>query len=192
MTNIPSQLERLQRVNVVGTSSSGKSTFARRLATILGCPHVELDRLFWKPGWQQATPEEFQHDLRQSLAGDRWIIDGNYNVSQPIQHERLTSVIWLDYSLATTLSRAFRRAIQRSWTGQEVWPDTGNRESFRRNFVSLDSIPLWTLTSFRPNRKKYLTMMQKPELSSIEFIRLRHPRQTETFLQALEHPTRTA
>ena len=192
MIKIAAPLERFQRINVVGTSSSGKSTFARRLASILGCPHVELDRLFWKPGWQQATPDEFQNDLRQSLSGDRWIIDGNYNTTQPIQHEQLTMVVWLDYSMALTLSRAFRRAIQRSWTGQEVWPDTGNRESFRRNFASLDSVLIWTLTSFRPNRKKYLAMMKKPELSLIEFIRLRHPRQTETFLQALEDPTRTA
>ena len=192
MTNLPPRLERLQRINVVGTSSSGKSTFARRLANVLACPHVELDRLFWKPGWQQATPDEFKVRLEQAIGGKRWVIDGNYNTTQPIQHDRLTMVVWLDYSLVKIFPRAFHRAIRRSWTGQEVWPDTGNRESFRRNFASLDSVLLWTLTSFRRNRKKYLAMMKKPELSSIEFIRLRHPRQAEIFLQTLEDTTRTA
>lgn len=186
MNNHPPRAEELQRINVVGTSSSGKSTFARRLAYLLDCPHIELDRLFWKPGWQQATPDDFKASLEQAIEGERWVIDGNYNDTEPIKQDRLTTVIWLDYSLGTTLSRSFWRAVQRSWTRQEIWPDTCNRESFRRNFASRDSVLLWTLTSYRPNRKKYLAMMKKPELSAIDFIRLRHPRQASTFLQSLE------
>ena len=40
-----------RRVNVVGTSASGKTTFARALAERLGVRHVELDALHWQSGW---------------------------------------------------------------------------------------------------------------------------------------------
>ncbi|MER6939714.1 shikimate kinase [Nocardioides sp. NPDC127514] len=39
------------RVSVVGSSGSGKSTVARRLAETLGVRYVELDALHWRPGW---------------------------------------------------------------------------------------------------------------------------------------------
>jgi len=35
----------MQRISVVGTSGSGKTTVARRIAEALGFPHVELDAL---------------------------------------------------------------------------------------------------------------------------------------------------
>lgn len=35
------------KINVVGTSGSGKSTFSRRLAAQLAIPYIEMDALFW-------------------------------------------------------------------------------------------------------------------------------------------------
>ena len=39
----------MQRVMVVGTSCSGKTTLARGLSGALGVPHIELDALYWGP-----------------------------------------------------------------------------------------------------------------------------------------------
>ncbi|WP_198946719.1 shikimate kinase [Kiloniella majae] len=33
----------MKRINVIGTSGSGKSTVARNLASVLGYPHIEMD-----------------------------------------------------------------------------------------------------------------------------------------------------
>ncbi len=44
----------MQRISVIGTSGSGKTTVARRIAESLGFPHVELDALHWEPGWKEA------------------------------------------------------------------------------------------------------------------------------------------
>jgi adenylate kinase family enzyme len=44
----------MARVVVIGTSCVGKTTFARSLAHVLSCPHVELDALHWQPNW---TPQ---------------------------------------------------------------------------------------------------------------------------------------
>ena len=49
----------MQRVLVMGSSGSGKSTFARRLSEMTGIPFVSLDALFWKPGWVASENTEF-------------------------------------------------------------------------------------------------------------------------------------
>jgi adenylate kinase family enzyme len=50
---------------------------------LLGVPHISLDELYWKPGWKQSTPEEFQAKIRQKLdQGDKgWVVDGDYEKS---------------------------------------------------------------------------------------------------------------
>jgi adenylate kinase family enzyme len=47
----------MRRVLVLGSSGSGKSTFARRLSQITGIPMVSIDAIHWPPGWRPATPE---------------------------------------------------------------------------------------------------------------------------------------
>jgi len=66
------------RVAVVGAAGSGKSAFAERLSRLLGIAHVELDALFWRPGWTPGPPDSFVSRVREVVAGAEWIVDGNY------------------------------------------------------------------------------------------------------------------
>ncbi len=47
----------MQRIYVVGTTGSGKTTLARQLARRLGISHLELDALHWDANWTP-TPRE--------------------------------------------------------------------------------------------------------------------------------------
>ena len=58
-------LDRAQRINVVGNSGVGKSTFARQLADIKGIPYVQMDQLFWNADWQESTDEAFFSKLQR-------------------------------------------------------------------------------------------------------------------------------
>jgi adenylate kinase family enzyme len=51
------------KVNVIGTSGSGKSTFLKALACALNIPYVEMDRLHWKPNWTESSDDEFSSHL---------------------------------------------------------------------------------------------------------------------------------
>ena len=42
------------RLAVIGTSCSGKSTLAKKVANKLGIRYIEQDKLFWLPHWQLA------------------------------------------------------------------------------------------------------------------------------------------
>ena len=88
----------MRRINVVGTSCSGKTTLARDLAARLGLPHVEIDALYWGPGWKGLPMATFRARLEDALAADAWIADGGYEMARDITWRRAEAVVWLDYS----------------------------------------------------------------------------------------------
>ncbi|AHF78544.1 Adenylate kinase [Sodalis praecaptivus] len=173
------------KINVVGTSGSGKSTFSRRLAAQLAIPYIEMDALFWQPNWTPSSDAAFFARLEQALAQAHWVLDGNYHRSCGIKWRQAQMIVWLDYSLTRTLWQATARAWRRSWRQQEIWPGTGNRESLRRSFLSRESVVLWTLKTYRSNRRRYLAIQQDPRYRHVQFVPLRSPRHAERFLSQL-------
>ena len=61
----------------MGSSGSGKSTFAQRLSDITGIPMVSLDALYWKPGWIESDATEFETRVTEASRQPRWIMDGD-------------------------------------------------------------------------------------------------------------------
>lgn len=177
--------ETFARVNVVGASGSGKSTFAKQLAAKLELPMIEMDAVYWNPNWSEPTDEVFFERLRSALAHPRWVLDGNYDRTVPIKWQGVTAVIWLDYSLPRTLLQGLKRALFRAWTQVELWPGTGNRESFRGTFLSKKSVLLWSLRSHGKLRVRYGERMADPAFEQIRFYRLRSPAEARALLERL-------
>src|SRR4051812_38698371 len=117
---------RLARINVVGTSGSGKTTFARQLAARLGFPHIEMDQVYWEPDWTEPSDDRFFARLEAALDRPNWIVCGNYNRTLPIKWQNVTMVVWIDYSFPRVMAQALKRAIRRILTQEEFWPGTGN------------------------------------------------------------------
>lgn len=146
-------LNKLGKINVVGTSGSGKSTFSRKLAQVLKFPYIEMDRIFWQPNWQEPSNEKFFKDLEIALNQEKWVLDGNYTRTIPIKWKNVETIIWLDYSFTRTIFQAVKRAVQRSISKEEFWEGTGNTESFRRIFFSKESIIWWSIKTHSKVKK---------------------------------------
>ncbi len=173
-----------QRIAIVGTTGSGKTTLARQLAERLNLRHVELDALHWGPNWTEPPPDEFRQRVSAALNGQCWVVDGNYGKARDIIWGQADCLIWLDYSLPLIWSRLFRRAMHRIRHQEELWG--GNRESWRGQFFSRDSLFLFALTSRRRHHRDYPELLARPEYAHLQVYRQRSPRETEHWLQAVE------
>src|SRR5437870_1299209 len=126
------------RIVVVGTTGSGKTTTAGRMAEIVGAPHVELDALHWEADWTEADTETFRRRIVEATAGERWVVDGNYAKGRDLVWPRAEMIVWLDYSIVRIFRHLFFRTTRRIVTQEELW--AGNRERFRTGFMSRESL----------------------------------------------------
>jgi adenylate kinase family enzyme len=164
------------KIAVVGTSGSGKTTVARRLAEHHGVPHVELDALHWGPNWSAPSAEEFRARVEQALASPGWVADGSYygKLGDSVL-EHADFIVWLDLPFRTVARRIWVRTMRRIRTREELW--AGNRETWRDAFFSRDSLFLWVVKTHRGRRRRYLE-----RLGRYEFVHLRSQSEIEAWL----------
>jgi len=177
----------LRRVAVVGTSCSGKTTFAAVLAAQLQAPHIELDALHWRPDWAAAPREAFREAVGLATSPERWVSDGNYSVVRDLVWGRATALIWLDYSFPTVLRRALYRTARRALLREELY--SGNRETFRKAFLSRDSILWWVVTTWGRRQREYRKLFERGAFAHLEIVALSSPREAAEFLRRhARHP----
>ncbi|MHB1446309.1 MAG: P-loop NTPase family protein [Acidimicrobiales bacterium] len=169
-----------ERVLVVGLSCSGKSTLARRLGEVLDCPHVELDALYWEPGWVEADVEVFRARVEAATAGDRWVTCGNYwSKLGPYLWPRADTVVWLDLPLWLIEVRVLRRTLVRVLGRRRLW--NGNRERLV-NLWAKDALWRFNLRHHGRISARYEAAMADPKWANVDFHRLRSPGQVKLLL----------
>lgn len=176
----------MRRVSVVGTTGSGKTTFARALAPLIPAPHVELDALFWERDWKMADLDDFRARVAHAITGDDWVVDGNYRSAGALElvWSRADTVVWLDYPLGLTVSRLLRRIVARIRDRTELWPGTGNRETVRNAFFNRDPLVLFAVRTHRGRRRRLGDVLTRPEHAHLAIHRFREPREADEWLDA--------
>jgi adenylate kinase family enzyme len=101
----------VRRIAVVGVSGSGKTRLARELARRLDLPLVELDLVYWRPGWAMPSREEWVERHRAALAGEAWVADGNNGSTMAERLELADAVYFLDLPPALCYWRVLRRTV---------------------------------------------------------------------------------
>ena len=171
-----------QRIHIVGTAGSGKTTLGREIAARLGIPHIELDSLFWKPNWQQSELEDFRDRVRKTLSTETWVVDGNYSRVRDIIWENVELVVWLDFSLCVCFRRVLFRTLRRITRKEELW--NGNRETFAEAFLSKDSIVLYSYQAHRKLRQRYSDLFSQPQNAHIRVAHLKNSAELGEFLDS--------
>lgn len=147
---------RPRRINVRGASGVGKSTLSAALAEQLELPYVELDALHHGPNWSEPTIEEFRARVCTAMeaAPEGWVIDGSYDSKLgDMVVAAADTLVWLDLPLRITFPRLWRRTMYRLRHEVELW--NGNRETWRDQFASRESIFLWTIRAHRRHQREW-------------------------------------
>jgi adenylate kinase family enzyme len=165
----------MKRILVIGSSGAGKSTFARRLGEKTGLKVIHLDRLYWKPNWvETADKNDWKAVVQKALAGDAWIIDGNYSGTLEMRAEKCDTVIFLDLPPALCVYRILKRlAFHRPGARPDM--ADGCDERFDREFIKLT----WNYpTRSKPKVEALLKRFEREK----KIIRLKSKRDIENFL----------
>ena len=161
------------RLVVVGTSGSGKTTMAARLARTLGVPHVELDALQHGRDWEQATEAQLRERAAAATTGDGWVVDGNYSAARDEVWPRATAIVWLDYERRVVMRRVVWRSVARAVTRRRLWND--NRERVSEWLESGHPIR-WAWRTHTGRRARYEALLDE------RWVRLRSPAEARRWL----------
>ena len=117
------------RVCVHGIAGAGKTTLAARLADARGCARLELDGLYHQAGWRPIEEATLRAEVGAFVAGDAWVVDGNYRAVRDLLWARATAIVVLDPPRRVVMARVGRRTFARLLTRRKLW--NGNRERWR-------------------------------------------------------------
>jgi adenylate kinase family enzyme len=170
------------RVAVIGTAGSGKTTFSRQLAARLGVPHIELDALFWLPGWEEPELADFRATVESAVRDDAWVVDGNYSRVRDLVFGRADTVVWLDLPMRTCLWRTTRRTMRRARRSELLWGT--NRERWS-GLVDRGSLTWWIITTHGRRRRENEERLADPAAAHLRVHRFRSSPQAEAWLASV-------
>ena len=122
------------RIIISGPSNSGKSTLNVAIGRKLGLPVIHLDLLYHQPNtnWVPRPKEEFTALHDAAIAGERWVMDGNYFGTITQRLNRATGIIMLGSEPWRAAARNVRRTLfeAKNRAGQLE----GAQDSFKLDF----------------------------------------------------------
>jgi adenylate kinase family enzyme len=101
------------RICILGPSNAGKSTLTVAIADKLDLPPIHLDLLYHKPytNWEPRPREEFVAAHAEAVAGERWVMEGNYVGLLDTRLAHATGIILLGTDRWSAFARYLRRTL---------------------------------------------------------------------------------
>jgi len=141
----------MNRMVIIGSSGSGKSSLAREVSRMTGVPVIHLDLMFWRADWKPAPVGEARERFTKVLRGEAWIVEGDFLHGQSgpegDRFERADTIVFLDLPRILCLWRVLIRIMKDRGRPRPDLP-TGCCEGFDSGLVSW----IWSYPSTeRPN-----------------------------------------
>jgi len=165
------------RIHLIGCSGSGKSTLGAALAARLGVRFVDLDDLYWEPGWREVGHAELALRLQPVVAGEAWVIAGNYHkTTEAVVWPRVTQLVMIDLPLPLLVRRIVSRSARRALRGELCC--NGNRETLR-HALRADAPLRYTLRVWRARHARMAALPTDARLAHAQVTHLRSEREVQ-------------
>lgn len=128
-------MKKSQKIAIIGSPGSGKSTVAKRLHELLKLPLIHLDKNFLRENWQTTPVEEWQQKVKDFVAQPKWIIDGDYFSTMDLRLAAADTIVYFDVPRFVCLWRITKRAFTASKSPKRTDLPQGCEENLDRNFL---------------------------------------------------------
>jgi adenylate kinase family enzyme len=171
----------MTRVAVIGPGGAGKSSIARQLGEAVGARVVELDRLFWRPGWVETPALEWEEIQRQELAREPWVVEGLHKDTMELWLEAADTIVFLDVTPLVATWRVSRRRV--SGNDRSTAPEGCEPAPAYRAMIKF----LLYQWEYRREIRPEILRILKRRRGHAEIAVLRTPEEVDAFLGRLEH-----
>ncbi len=185
MEFLPHTVFPYRRIVIIGTTSSGKSTLAEKLAQTLGLDFIELDALHWEPDWVAASDDIFRARVAAATASGAWALAGNYSVVRDMTWSRAEAIIWLDYRMWTVFKRLFFRTFRRWWNQELLWGTNRENMWHHMKLWSDESLFHWFFKTYWRRKREIPLLLAQPEHQHLKVFHFQTPEETDAFLMSL-------
>ncbi len=173
-----------QRLVVIGTTGSGKSTLTEKLGQQLGLRWVDMDELHWLPDWNERPTLEFRAILDEITQGSGWVLAGNYSSVRDITWARAEAIVWLDYPFWTIFWQLWNRTWRRWWTHELLWGSNYERIWVQFKLWSPnDSIFGWLFKTYWRRKREIPMELANPAYAHLHIFHLHTPTQAKMWLE---------
>ncbi len=162
------------KISIIGHSSSGKSTFAKRIAQVYQAPVLHIDKIFFAPNWVERDREVVEGEIRDFMNQDAWIIDGFYRRLATERFDQADQLFIFDFNRFKCLYGAIVRRLKYHNQNRDSVCD-GCKERLNPSFV------WWILFEGR-NKASRLKLKQMKETYQDKAIIFKNRKQVNDYL----------
>ena len=113
----------MNRVLIIGSPGTGKSTFAKRLAHKTGLPLMHIDYYYHDPTKDYYTNKQaWRAFVMKMAAREKWIIDGNYGNTMGERMTLADTIFYFDMPRRTALWGVIKRRLNGWRTTRDDMP----------------------------------------------------------------------
>lgn len=167
------------KILVAGYSSSGKSTFAKRLSKHYQIPVLHIDTVFFGPNWVERDHDVVEEEINQFMSKESWIIDGQYRKLAVERYEQSQQLFLFDFNRFKCLYGAIVRRIKYHNQNRDTIAD-GCQERLNFSFI------WWILFQGRRKDSKLLMKSYKKKYKDKTVV-FKNRRQVNAYLKSIDY-----
>lgn len=165
-------MKKANKIYIIGTMGSGKTTLSKKLSEILEIKHYPLDNIYYKRKYDKKRKEnERKKKLNELLKKKKWIIEGVFNNWTGNIFRKAELVIWLDLNPKQIIKNLFKRLFKKE-----------DEKASLRNIKGSMKYAI----KYRKNSKKFIYHKSMIKKHRVNLIHLKTKRELNNFLKEVE------